>query len=363
VAVRAASATAHHDATPHLRGRLGVRKPAIRRRTRVAWFLQKRLVLDTRAADRMMRLSRPPPTRNLRVFCVAARLRSFKLAADELCLTPSAVSHQMKELEGALGAALFVRKSRALELTAAGAMLLEEIQPLLAALDRCLAQVARRSGERRTLRILLPPFFASELFIPRLTGFCAEHREIDIQIDTRDPRPSCHPPSADVSILLADTEPRGVQATRLFALSLTAVCAPQHAGAVARLGSAVLRELPLIVHRPRPYAWASWAEQIGLEAPEPKNLIELDTMYAVARAAERGVGVALVPTRLCETWFRAGSLVRIFATELATADAYFLVSRRGDAARPEIHALTQWALAHFREAQRPARRRAGATHG
>jgi LysR family glycine cleavage system transcriptional activator len=310
----------------------------------------------------MMRLSRPPPTRNLRVFCVAARHGSFKLAADELYLTPSAVSHQMKELEGALGVDLFVRRSRALELTAAGSTLLEEIAPLLTALDRSLAQVARRSG-RRTLRILLPPFFASELFIPRLTGFCAEHREIDIQIDTRDPRPSLHPATADVSILLADTEPQGVRASRLFTLSLTAVCAPEHTAAVARLGGAVLREMPLIVHRPRPYAWASWAEQVGLEAPEPKNVIELDTMYAVVRAAERGVGVALVPSRLCETWFRSGSLVSIFATELVTADTYFLVSRRKDAGRPEIHALAEWALAQFREPAEALRCRVGTARG
>ena len=310
----------------------------------------------------MMRLSRPPPTRNLRVFCVAARHRSFKLAADELFLTPSAVSHQMKELEESLGVRLFVRKQRSLELTAAGATLLEATEPLLAALDRTLAQVARRSG-RRTLRILLPPFFASELFIPRLTGFCAEHREIDIQIDTRDPRPSLHPPTADVSILLADTEPQGVQASRLFTLSLTAVCAPEHTVAVARLGSAVLREMPLIVHRPRPYAWANWAEQVGLEAPESKNVIELDTMYAVVRAAERGVGVALVPLRLCEAWFRSGSLVSIFATELVTADAYFLVSRQKDAGKPEIRALTEWALLQFRDVAEITRRGVGAVCG
>jgi LysR family glycine cleavage system transcriptional activator len=310
----------------------------------------------------MMRLSRPPPTRNLRVFCVAARHRSFKLAADELHLTPSAVSHQMKELEEALRVRLFVRKSRTLELTAAGGALLEEIEPQLAALDRSLAQVARRGG-RRTLRILLPPFFASELFIPRLTYFCAEHPEIDIQIDTRDPRPSLHPPSADVSILLADTEPQSVQASRLFALSLTAVCAPQHAAAVAEFGSTVLREMALIVHKPRPYAWASWAQEVGLDAPEPKTVIELDTMFAVVRAAERGVGVALVPSRLCEAWFRCGSLVRIFATELLTADAYFLVNRQKDAGKPEVRALREWALLQFRDPAEIARRRVGAVCG
>src|SRR6202030_2366626 len=95
---------------------------------------------------RCMRLSRPPPLKNLRAFCAAARQGSFKFAADELCLTPSAVSHQMKELEAALGTALFERKTRSLELTTAGYRLLDEAEPLLDALDRMLAQGAGRDG-------------------------------------------------------------------------------------------------------------------------------------------------------------------------------------------------------------------------
>src|SRR6266478_5797354 len=132
-------------------------------------------MLETVGASSTMRLSRPPPLRNLRAFCAAARHRSFKAAADELFLTPSAVSHQMKELEEALGVRLFERKTRALELTTVGHTLLEEVEPLLEALERSLAQIARRSG-RQTLRVLLPPFFASELFIPRLASFCAATR-------------------------------------------------------------------------------------------------------------------------------------------------------------------------------------------
>ena len=295
----------------------------------------------------MLRLSRPPPLRNLRAFCVAARHRSFKTAADELFLTPSAVSHQMKELEESLGVRLFERKTRALELTTAGHTLLDEVEPLLEALDRSLAQIARRNG-RHTLRVLLPPFFASELFIPRLTSFCAAYPEIDMQIDTSDPRPSIHPPTADVSILLSDTEPSGVTSSRLFSLNLTAVCAKQHAATVARLGSGVFREMALIVHKARPFAWTTWAEEIGLETPEPKNVIELDTMFAVARAAERGIGVALVPSVLCDSWFRSGALVRIFSVELPTNDTYFLVNRPKDSGRPEVKAITNWALSQFR---------------
>ena len=308
-------------------------------------------MLDTsRVSAPVIRLSRPPPLRNLRAFCVAARHRSFKFAADELFLTPSAVSHQMKELEDSLGVRLFERKTRALELTTAGHTLLDEVEPLLEALDRSLAQIARRNG-RQTLRVLLPPFFASELFIPRLTSFCEAHPEIDMQIDTSDPRPSMHPANADVSILLSDQAPQGLKVSRLFSLSLTAVCAKEHAPTVARLGSEVFRQMALIVHKTRPFAWTSWAEEVGLERPEPKNVIELDTMFSVVRAAERGIGVALVPSLLCESWFQSGALVRIFSVELATHDTYFLVSRPKDADKPGVKAITSWALSQFSSAE------------
>jgi LysR family transcriptional regulator, glycine cleavage system transcriptional activator len=297
----------------------------------------------------MMRLSRPPPLRNLRAFCVAARQRSFKLAAGELCLTPSAVSHQMKELETLLGMRLFERRTRALELTRAGHHLLEEVEPLLEALDRSLAQFVRRHG-RQTLRVRLPALFANELFIPRLGGFCEAHPSIDVQLDTRDPRPATHPPTADVSIVLTDAAPQGLRSVRLFSCPFTAVCARQHAGSVARLGREVFATLPLIVDRTRPFAWSSWAEEVGLATPEPKQVIELDTMIAVVRAAEHGLGIALVPTLLCESWIRSGALVRVFAVELPTPDAYYLVSRPKDAERAPVKALTHWAVQQYRAA-------------
>ncbi|MEP7242180.1 MAG: LysR substrate-binding domain-containing protein [Gammaproteobacteria bacterium] len=292
------------------------------------------------------RLSRPPPLRNLRAFCIAARHCSFKIAADELYLTPSAVSHQMKELEETLGVRLFERKTRALELTTAGHTLHDEVAPLLDALDRSVTQFTRRN-RRKSLRLMLPPFFASELFVPRLTTFCDAHPDIDIQIDTNDPHPTLHPPTADVSIVMADTPPVGMKSAKLFTLKLSAVCARENAVNVARLGREVFGETALIVHRPRPFAWTNWAQEVGLEAPEPKNIIELDSMFAVVRAAERGVGVALVPTALCGAWFDTGALVRIFSIELKTTDTYYLVSRQRDSDKPEVTAITEWALEEF----------------
>jgi LysR family glycine cleavage system transcriptional activator len=294
----------------------------------------------------LMRLSRAPPLRSLRAFCIAARHRSFKAAADELFLTPSAVSHQIKEFEDLLGVRLFERKTRSLELTTAGHALFDELEPLLEALDHSLTQAARR-GSRPRLRVQVPPFFASELFLPRLASFCATHPELDIQVETGDSRPSVHPATADVSILLADSPPQGLRAERLFSVTLAAVCAREHAAVVARLGRHVFSELALIVHKPRPFAWSHWAEEVGLDTPEPKHVIELDTMSAVVRAAEAGLGIALVPKALCGGWFQTGALVRIFAVGLPTNDAYFLVCRPKDMEKPEVAALMQWAVEEF----------------
>ena len=89
------------------------------------------------------------------------------------------------------------------------------------------------------------------------------------------------------------------------------------------------------------------SDVVGLETPEPKQVIEFDTMSAVVRAAERGLGIALVPAVLCESWMRSGALVRVFGVQLNTADSYYLVSRAKDAEKPQVRALTRWALTEY----------------
>jgi len=294
-----------------------------------------------------MRLSRSPTLRSLRVFCVAARSSSFRVAADQIFLTPSAVSHQIKELEDLLGVPLFERKTRAVELTATGRALLDEVEPLLEALDRSLTMIARRS--RRRLRVQAPPFFASELLLPRLASFCDDHPTVDIQLDSRGSQGSPpHPPTIDVSILLADSPPAGLRAERLFPVTLTAVCAREHATTVARLGPRVFDEFALIAHTSQFPAWNEWAAAAGLDTTAPRHLIELDSVHGVVRAAEAGLGIALVPEPLCARWLDRGSLVRIFPVEAPSGGLYFVVCRPRDADRPEVAALVQWLVAEFR---------------
>jgi LysR family glycine cleavage system transcriptional activator len=292
---------------------------------------------------------RTPPLRLLRTFYFAAKHASFKAAAERLALTPSAVSHQVKELEEQLGVPLFQRRTRAIALTATGRQLLEELEPALAALHAAVVR-ASRGSTRRHLHVVMPPFFASELFAPRLHDFHHRHPSIDIQVDTRDPRPDQHPVYSDVSVLLSNRSPDDdVEAVRLFPLRLVAACSRELSVALGRVDHGLLRHHALIMHRTRPDAWERWAGQVGFDIGDARNVVEFDSMFAVARAAERGAGIALVPAVLCQPWFDSGALVRLEALEVDTQDAYYLVARRDDLERPEVQALTAWTLQQFQE--------------
>jgi len=141
---------------------------------------------------------RQSSVRGLRTFCVAARCLSFKAAAEQLCVTPSAVSHQIKGLEQQLQTLLFERRTREIALTEHGAQLFAQVEPLLSELDGVTQRFMRHNGQRRTLRIALLPFFASEMFIPRLRAFSDKHRSIDIRVETTEA--GClHPSATDAS--------------------------------------------------------------------------------------------------------------------------------------------------------------------
>ena len=138
-----------------------------------------------------------------------------------------------------------------------------------------------------------------------------------------------------------------MKSVRRVSSPLVAGGAREHAARVAQLGRELFGTLPLIVDRTRPFAWDSWADEVGLETPEPRQVVEFDTMSAVVRAAERGLGIALVPAVLCDSWMRSGALVRVFGVQLDTADSYYVVSRPKDAEKPPVKALTGWALKEY----------------
>jgi LysR family glycine cleavage system transcriptional activator len=144
---------------------------------------------------------RLPSLKFLKTFQVAARLQSFKAAAEELFVTPSAISHQIKALEEQLGVSLFQRGVRTLTLTDAGRNYLEHINDIFSKLESVTEQLQVRYG-RTIIRLNVPSFFANELLLPRLASFSQAREETDIRIETTFSAPKTHPPEADLSIVV-----------------------------------------------------------------------------------------------------------------------------------------------------------------
>ncbi|HEX5787908.1 MAG TPA: LysR family transcriptional regulator [Woeseiaceae bacterium] len=286
--------------------------------------------------------------RGLRTFCVAAEHESFRDAADLLFITASAVSHQIRNLETELGKKLFERGSRNISLTSDGELLYNDVRPLIRQLDAvAMAHSAQRA--RSTLRISVQPFFASELFVPKLVEFRKLHPDLDIVVDTSDESAEKHPGNAHASIRVFRSPPSGLAHDELFPLRLIPAGSPEFYDSVKVRAGRIVSKFPIVVHESRPKAWKQWERVSGITLPRDTDVVRLDSMIAVARAAERGLGAALVPTQLSDRWFSSSSLVPLFDSELLTRDCYYFVCDETARHEQNVQILREWVLDSFRD--------------
>ena len=284
--------------------------------------------------------------RGLRSFCVAARYGSFRTAAEELHITASAVSHQIKNLEEMLGEQLFERGGRELKLSSIGAQLYEEVTPLIEQLDAMVARY-KKAPQRSSIRISVQPFFASEYFIPRLHDFTAAHPTIDIKVGTSDESAERHPADADLSIRLFRTPPADMRSDLLFPLRMAPAGSPEFQRKLVVKGGKICSDFPIIVHETYPSAWKQWSEIAAIRLPENQKVTRLDSMIAVVRAAQRGIGAALVPVPIGNLWFEEGSVVRLFETELVANVSYYLVGPDDRGGDERLELFRSWILETF----------------
>lgn len=294
----------------------------------------------------MNKNSRNFSLRELRSFCVAVETGSFRGASEKLFITASAVSHQIKNLEETLGGRLFERGVRTLTLSNMGESLYRDLAPLIGQIDDT---VARHTAidVRTALSISVQPFFASEVFVPRLPEFRVRHPHIDILIDTSDESPEKHPARADVSIRVFRSAPDKLYSRKLFPLRLVPVGTQQFRKTMRVTNGQITSEFPIIVHATRPQAWQDWQRRSRIRLPTSTPAVHADSMIAVARAAEKGLGAALVPLHLSDAWIRSGSLVRLFDQELTTDDAFYFVCRNEDADDQNVRLLRDWVFQEF----------------
>ena len=295
-----------------------------------------------------MKKSSRASLRGLRTFCTAAARESFSSAADELFITPSAVSHQIRNLEEELGVQLFDRTARDLKLSDAGRELYEEIHPIIEQLDAALAEFGG-SAAKSTIRMSVQPFFASEYFVPRLSEFTSANPEIDIQVKASDESAETHPTDADMSIRLFRLPPPGLKSRRLIPLRLVAAGSRALAKSVRVEGGAIVSDFPIIIHETYPRAWKDWSKTSRIKLPANSKVTRVDSMIAVVRAVEQGIGAALVPVPLADQWFSQGTITRIFDDELVADSSYYLVwedDRKGGEA---MRRFRRWILQKFRD--------------
>jgi LysR family glycine cleavage system transcriptional activator len=285
------------------------------------------------------------PIRGLRSFCVAAKCLSFKHAAAQLFLTPSAVSHQIKQLESQLDLTLFKRGTRSIELTSAGKQFYQSIQPIIHQLESTISEFTN-TQENKTIVISLPEFFASELFIPQLSEWSEQNPDINLQLETVK---SGSEPSqiADLSIVLANGKPNASIVQELFPIRYAPACNKKLYKKLKNSGFKALQNTPLILHRARPWSWHQWADNVGVDDFDPKQIIQFDSMYGVVRAAQQGMGIALVPLPMSKTWFSEELLVKLFDEELNTNDRYYLIQHENMESKIELTVFADWVKKTF----------------
>ncbi|MFK7915873.1 MAG: LysR family transcriptional regulator [Pseudomonadales bacterium] len=286
--------------------------------------------------------------RGLRAFCLAAERSSFKEAAQELCVTASAVSHQIRDLESWLGTKLFDRHTRSVELTPAGHQFLAAVQPHMRAIELA-AKGLRQDSTQETLTVEMPEFFASEMFLPRLPVFTNQHRHIDLRIATTAPN-EVGSQEANIQITLSRHRPIQGETTQLFPIYYQPACSPQvFAQWQSRWhgGYEGLKEATLLVHKARPNAWTQWLEAMGLGSIRARQTIVVDSMYALARTAEQSGGVALIPMPVSQQWLSGGALVNLFAPTLDSADYYWMTAIPSVQESAALQTLCEWIATQF----------------
>jgi LysR family glycine cleavage system transcriptional activator len=298
-----------------------------------------------------------PPLNPLRAFEVAARYSSFTKAADELFVTPSAVSHQVKTLEEHLGLALFTRESKALTLTAAGRAYLPAVQQAFQVLADATRQLSAELAP--VLRVDIPPTFAAKWLIPRLDSFVKAHPEIDIRVSTNSGPLDFARDDYDLAIRFGRGHYPDLHSELCLAVNVFPVCSP-----ALMEGEHPLREPSdlrhhTLLHDASTYTdgnnphWSAWLKHAGVPDVDASRGLSFTPSHLVINAAIDGLGVALAKDSWVEQDLLKGRLVRPFGAALPVESAYYMIFPKDRLADVRIATFVDWVRSEGRAPQEP----------
>lgn len=283
-----------------------------------------------------------PPLTTLSAFEAAARHLSFKNAAQELSVTPGAVSHQIKALEGELGTALFLRQHRGVMLTPAGQDLYETLSTSFRQISRRLVKL-RQTENERVVTVGSTTAVAALWLSPAIIKFWREHPDVSINQITQD-RPFDHLQELDFAIRYGRDPDGSLEQVAIYTDELVPVAKPKLAESLHNVALEELAKTRLIHLDGRTRSWTTWPEWFrSLGYSGDVASVAQVTSYSVAlQMAQKGVGVALGWRRLVTPMIRSGKLSVIDAGCVPAPHAFYLVSRHENDLSSNARKLKQW---------------------
>jgi LysR family transcriptional regulator, glycine cleavage system transcriptional activator len=282
-----------------------------------------------------------PPLNALKAFEAAARSESFTRAAEELCVTQGAVSHQVKSLEDTLGIKLFSRERQRLVITDAGREYLNVIRD---ALDRIAAGTERVLQRQNSgvLTVSTSPDFAAKWLVYRLGRFAEAHPGIDLRVSATMHHVDFVREEVDVAVRHGDGNWSGLDAVRLCSEQLFPVCSPKLMAGRNRITKpADLLKFPLL-HLDDTRAWSQWLDTAGIADAELSHGLTLNRASMLIDAAVDGQGVALARTTLAAWDLINGRLVKPFDLGVKLSRTYWIVCPKATSTKPKIATFREW---------------------
>ena len=287
-----------------------------------------------------MAIQHIPPIQCLLTFEAVARLRSAGRAADELCVTPSAVSHRIRQLESHLGIKLFGRSDFAL--TADGATYLVNVRAGLAAFQQMPSGRAAKGSTR--LRVAITPTFCRQFVMPRLELFRNAYPDVDLTLQVSIPLLDVTAEEADLEVRFGSGGYTDREHRLILTDDVTPACSPSYLNEFGPFTGfeteAEVESVRLIRSPLEP--WGTWFASCGIARPEPSIGAQFNDIGLIYDAAASGFGVTLVRLKMGSAWLESGRLVRLSARSVPSPHRHYICWRPGVLERWECAAFADW---------------------
>ncbi len=293
-------------------------------------------------------IRRLPPLNALRAFEAAARCLSFNQAAEELCVTPSAISHQVKSLEQYLEIPLFHRNRRRVELTAAGEKYLLTIEQALDEIDAATRRLmANPNAGAVTLSVA--PAFLTRWLMPRLGSFQEQYPDVELRLSASNQDVDFNQSDIDMAVLFGLNDWEAVESVFLMGMSVVPVCSPALLARSKPLQSPEdLKAFTLIHVSTRMEEWRNWLRSVEVDYKGFEKDLRFSSTSLATGAAREGLGVALADRYLVAKELQRGELVIPFDISLKTQSAFYLVSPSNRSFNYSMSAFRDWMLSELR---------------